>query len=190
MDAKHEKEFRPPDSTSKSALGCWPIHLSPVHSRGGGGGALWYALIQGTHTFTHPDQIQKAAACKSKSQFRTSECRTVAEGPGAAPHSPPHCLPLFSSGILQNVSVCNIRISATYAPALLMTPPPPVAQVAINEKLVQEKLPKQLNDYRERVRQLQEQLVEPLDADQLSREVQQLEHEIKVCPGPAGFRGF
>jgi intraflagellar transport protein 81 len=53
-------------------------------------------------------------------------------------------------------------------------------EVAINEKLVQEKLPKQLNDYRERVRQLQEQLVEPLDADQLSREVQQLEHEIKA----------
>ena len=65
-----------------------------------------------------------------------------------------------------------------------------MAQVAINEKLVQEKLRKQLNDYRERVRQLQEQLVEPLDADQLSREVQQLEHEIKVRLAPAGFRGF
>ena len=114
MDAKHEKEFRPPDATSKSALGCWPIHLSPVHSRGGGG-ALWYALIQGTHTFTHPDQIQKAAACKSKSQFRTSECRTVAEGPGAAPHSPPHRLPHFSSGILQNVSGTNERVYRGFA---------------------------------------------------------------------------
>ena len=36
---KREKNFRPPDPTSKSALGCRPIHLSPVtcHSKGGGG---------------------------------------------------------------------------------------------------------------------------------------------------------
>ena len=50
MREKHDEKFRPPDPTSKSAFGCWPIHLSLVtcHSgwgRGGGwGGRGRYAL--------------------------------------------------------------------------------------------------------------------------------------------------
>ena len=38
MGEKDEK-FRPPDPTFKSAIGCWPIHVSLVtrHSVGGGG---------------------------------------------------------------------------------------------------------------------------------------------------------
>ena len=39
MGGNHGKNFRPPDPTSKSAPGCWPIHLSPVTQGGGGGGA-------------------------------------------------------------------------------------------------------------------------------------------------------
>ena len=109
-----KKNFDPLTQPPSRPLAAGPFICHPF-TRGGGGGALWYALIQGTHTFTHPDQIQKAAACKSKSQFRTSECRTVAEGPGAAPHSPPHRLPHFSSGILQNVSGTNERVYRGFA---------------------------------------------------------------------------
>ena len=37
---KNTKKIQPPESTSKLALGCWPIHLSPVtcQSKGGGRG--------------------------------------------------------------------------------------------------------------------------------------------------------
>ena len=39
MGDKHETNIRPltPDLTSKPALGCWPIHLSPVTREWGGG---------------------------------------------------------------------------------------------------------------------------------------------------------
>ena len=42
-----QKKFRLPDLTSKSALGYWPIHLSPVtcHSRGGGGGTAMRCIV-------------------------------------------------------------------------------------------------------------------------------------------------
>ena len=73
---KHKK-FRPPDPTSKLALGCWPIHLSLVtcHSRGRGGGAktvkrppqqpaqtqhtnCWAPLTRKWHILPHPAQPQ------------------------------------------------------------------------------------------------------------------------------------
>jgi len=52
-------------------------------------------------------------------------------------------------------------------------------EVSCNEKLVKEKLPKQLAQYHDRVNQLQAQLTEHLDPDQLHNDVYKLENEIK-----------
>ena len=40
MGEKDEK-FRPPDPTFKSAIGCWPIHVSLVTRHSVGGGGVW-----------------------------------------------------------------------------------------------------------------------------------------------------
>ena len=53
------KKFRPPDPTSKSACGCWPIHLSPV-TRGGGATVCTGTSFCGPNRSpptAHPDRI-------------------------------------------------------------------------------------------------------------------------------------
>ena len=53
----HENKFRPPDATSKLALGCWPIHLSTVtcHSKGERGryGIHWWHGVCTVQTLPH-----------------------------------------------------------------------------------------------------------------------------------------
>ena len=52
---KTQKKIRPPDPTSKSALGCWLIHLLPV--TGGGGGAA-RRVVDGLRTEVWGQQKQ------------------------------------------------------------------------------------------------------------------------------------
>ena len=61
MREKHRK-IRPPDTTCKSAFGCWPIHRSPVTCHFGGGGA---------HTSPYGGVLGRGSLCS------TLVCRVV-----------------------------------------------------------------------------------------------------------------
>ena len=64
MGQRTRKKFQPPDPTSKSALGCRHIHLSPVtrHSGEGGGGvsAVFLCAHKGLDSW---DLIRFGSAC-------------------------------------------------------------------------------------------------------------------------------
>ena len=83
---KNTKKVSTPDPTSPSALGCWPIHLSPVACHSGGAG--------GAMSYTRPDPplaLVKAISLLSQPPPTAHPCRRLVAGACSLPQGPAAC---------------------------------------------------------------------------------------------------